>query len=137
MSDTKQGSTAESFVAFPVHNLVAAFHSKDEMNGVIDELKKNGFADEDIRSFIGEKGIQELDFEGKSNGWIAQLLRYFQHIGPDRTYLDRYERYMRDGDGILMVHAPHEQQKQIAAEIIKKHSAHRVTYFGMLVIEEV
>ena len=60
-----------------------------------------------------------------------------QHIGPSRTYLDRYEKYMRDGDGILIVHAPHAEKRQIATDLMKEHSAHRVTYFGMLVIEEV
>ncbi len=137
MSNSKHESSAEGFVAFPVHSLVAAFHSKDAMHGVIDELTKNGFAGGDIRSFLGEEGIREMDFEGTSHGWISALLRYLQHIGPDRTYLDRYEKYLRDGDGILMVHAPNEKQKEIASNVMKKQSAHRVTYFGMLVIEEV
>ena len=137
MSESKHESNAGSFVAFPLHSLVAAFHSMDEMNGVIDELTKSGFAAEDVRSFVGEEGIQAMDFEGSSHGWISALLRYLQHIGPDRTYLDRYETYLRDGDGILMVHAPGEEQKQTAADIMKKHAAHRVTYFGMLVNEEV
>ena len=136
MSETKR-QPSKDFVAFPVHSLIAAFHSTEALNEVVDELKKNGFADEAIRSFIGEEGIRELDFEGSAHGWIAELLRYLQHIGPDRTYLDRYEKYMRDGDGLLMVHAPDEKQKQIAADIMKKNAAHRVTYFGMLVIEEV
>ena len=137
MSESKSEAAAKGFVAFPVNCLVSVFHSVDALDLVIDELTKKGFAGEDIRSFVGEEGIQELDFEGSAHGWIAELLRNLQHIGPSRTYLDRYEKYMRDGDSILMVHAPQEEQKQIAADIMKKHSAHRVTYFGTLVIEEV
>src|SRR4051794_39825442 len=112
MRKSKCESGANDFVAFPLHCLVGVFHSIDAVNRVIDELTKNGIESEDIRSFIGEAGIRDLDFEGLAHGWISELLRYLQHIGPSRTYLDRYEKYMRDGDGILMVHAPHEKQKQ-------------------------
>ena len=90
-----------------------------------------------MRAFVGEEGMQQLDFDGTAHGSIAELLRSLQRIGPDRTYLERYEKYMRDGDCLLMVHAPQKQQREIAADIIRKHSPHRVTYFGPLVIEEV
>ena len=129
--------TNEDFVAFPVNSLVAVFHRVDSLNEVIEELTKTGFGRDEMRSFIGEAGMQELDFDGSAHGSAAELLRSLQHIGPDRTYLDRYEKYMRDGDSILMVHAPQKEQKQIAADIMRKHSDHRVTYFGTLVIGEV
>ena len=136
MGETKQEASGE-FVATPLHNIVAAFHSADSMNAAIGELEKNGFARADIRSFVGQEGMKELDFDGSAHGSMAELLRSLQHIGPDRTYLERYEKYMQDGDCILMVHAPEERQKKQASEIIRKHSEHRVTYFGTFVIEEV
>lgn len=137
MNEDKVESSSGPFIAAPVENLVAAFHSADSMDTVIEELKENAFAPEDLRTFSGQEGIEELDFDGSSNGPIAELLRYLQGIGPDRTYLERYEEYMRDGDCILMVRAPQKDRKQIAADIIRKHSPHRVTYFGKLVIEEI
>ena len=137
MNNNERQSGANEFVAFPLHSLVAVFHSADELNVALGELKEEGFAPDEMRSFVGEEGMREMDFTGTAHGPFAELLRYLQHIGPDRTYLERYEKYMRDGDGILMVHAPQEQNKQTASEIMRKHSAHRVTYFGMLVIEEV
>ena len=137
MSESEHESGGEGFVAFPMNSLVAAFHSVEAMDHVISELKNEGFDREEVRSFVGEKGMQQFDFDGSATGTIAELLRTLQNIGPDRTYLARYEKYMQDGDCILMVRAPKEQQKQIAADIMRKHSAHRVTYFGLLVIEEI
>ena len=125
------------FVATPLHNLVAVFHGVDSLNLAIKELKENGFARGDIRSFIGQEGIHELDFDGSAHGSTAEALRYFQSMGPDRTYLERYEKYMRDGDCILMVYAPHEKQKLLGAGILRKHAVHRITYFGTFLIEEV
>ena len=78
-----------------------------------------------------------MDFDGSANGTLAQLLRSLQSIGPDRTYLARYEEYMQDGDSILMVYAPESEKKQIAGEIMRQHSNHRVTYFGTYLIEEI
>ena len=64
-------------------------------------------------------------------------LRYLQGIGPDRTYLERYQKFMLDGDCLLMVRVLEERRKQLAADLMRKHSPHRVTYFGVLVIEEI
>lgn len=134
MSESEPVQRAE---VFPTHSLVAAFHSVDAMNAAIDELSKQGFAQNEMRSFAGEEGMNKIDFDGTARGSAAEVLRSLQHIGADCTYLERYEKYMTDGDCILMVHAPQKDRKQIAADILRRHSAYRVTYFGMLVIEEV
>lgn len=128
---------SDEFVAAPLNNLVAVFHDADSLNAAVEDLKENGFATARIRSFVGEDGIRAMDFDGSGHGFAAELLRYFQSIGPDRTYLARYEEYMQDGDALLLVYAPETGRKQTASGILRKHSAHRVTYFGALVIEEV
>ena len=137
MSESERGTSSDDFIVFPFQSLVAAFEDVDSLKAVIGELKENGFALEDIRSFVGQEGIEQMDFDGSAHGSLAELLRSLQHIGPSRTYLERYEKFMRDGDCLLMVRAPQEQRKQLAADILRKHSPHRVTYFGTLVIEEV
>lgn len=126
-----------SFVATPLDNLIGVFHDAAELDTAVLELKNAGFPEQALRSFVGEEGIREMDFDGSGHGIGAELLRYLQHIGPDRTYLERYEKYMRDGDALLMVHAPEKESRMSAAEILRKHSAHRVTFFGPLTIEEV
>jgi hypothetical protein len=127
----------DDFVATPHHDLVAAFHDADSLKQAVSGLREKGFPQDSMRSFVGDEGMRALDFVGATHGLAAELLRYFQGIGPDRTYLERYERYMKDGDSLLMVHAPTTQQKESAAEILRRHSPHRITYFGTLVIEEV
>jgi hypothetical protein len=128
---------SKEFVATPLNNLIAVFHDVDALNAAINDLKENGFANDKIRQFIGEEGVRAMDFNGSGHGLAAELLRYFQSIGPDRTYLARYEEYMKDGDALLLVYAPKTEQKQTASDILRKHSAHRVTYFRPLIIEEV
>lgn len=137
MGEIERGTDSDDFVVFPIHSLIAAFHDVESMRAVIGDLKENGFARDDVRSFVGQEGMAQMDFDGSANGTMAELLRSLQRIGPDRTYLERYEKFMQDGDCLLMVRAPQEQRRQLAADIMRKHSPHRVTYFGMLVIEEV
>ena len=136
MSESAQ-ERESAFIATPIDNLIAVFHDIDDLNTSVDELKQAGFAEAALRSFIGEEGIRDMDFDGSSNGPAAELLRYLQRIGPDRTYLERYESFMKDGDSLLMVYAPEKGKRDTAADILRKHSAHRVTYFGTLMIEEV
>ena len=137
MSESELEPGTGDFIVFPANSLVAVFHGVDMMSVAVNELKEEGFTSGDMRSFTGQAGMDGMDFDGSGHGRAAELLRYLQHFGPDRAYLERYEKYMSDGDSILMVHAPATSQKDIAANILKDHSAHSVTYFGTLVIEEV
>ncbi len=136
MNDNESNERSD-FIAAPIDNLIAVFHDVEALYASIDELKRAGIPEGAMRAFVGEEGIRAMDFDGTENGPAAELLRYLQKIGPDRTYLDRYESYMRDGDCLLMVHAPEDGRRQRAAEILKKNSAHRVTYFGPFLFEEV
>ena len=88
MSETERdAANNDDFVAIPRHNLIAAFDELEAMHEVIDELKKNGFTRDEMRTFIGDEGMQQMDFDGSGHGTLAQLLRSLQSVGPDRTYL--------------------------------------------------
>ena len=136
-SERERGTSSDDLIVFPLHSMITAFHDLNSMKAAIGELKQNGFAPDDIRSFVGQEGIEQMDFDGSAHGSMAELLRYLQRIGPDRTYLERYQKFMLDGDCLLMVRVLEERRKQLAADLMRKHSPHRVTYFGVLVIEEI
>ena len=130
--------TAEDeFLTYPIHNVVGVFDDRGTARAVVAELISHGFAEKDIVRYHGTEGEDKIDFEGTRHGTLTTLVRALQHIGPDRTYLDRYEKYLHDGDSIVMVRVGTKGRKQSAAEVMHKYAVHRVTYFGLLMIEEV
>ena len=130
--------TAEDeFLTYPIHNVVGVFNDRDTARAVVAELISHGFAEKDIVRYHGTEGEDKIDFEGTRHGTLSTMIRALQHIGPDRTYLDRYEKYLHAGNSIVMVRVMTKGRKQSAAEVMHKHAVHRVTYFGLFMIEEV
>ena len=127
----------DEFLTYPIHNVVGVFDDRTAARAAVDELISHGFAEKDIVRYHGTAGEEKIDFEGTRHGSLTTLIRALQHIGPDRTYLDRYEKYLHAGDSIVMVRVATKGRRQSAADVIHKHTVHRVTYFGLFMIEEV
>jgi hypothetical protein len=126
----------EGFVKYPLHKVVGVLETVEALERCIEELREHRFKNEDIETFYGDEGVEKIDLEGTRHGTMGKLLRIMQHLGPDRTYVERYEKYLRDGDAIIMVHVTNSGRKGMAAEVIHKYTHHRVTYFGLLMMEE-
>ena len=124
------------FLTYPLHKLVSIFESEGKMNAAVDELRANGFPDEVIESFCGVAGEHRMDFTGEEHGFWTSILRNAQYVGPERTYLDRYERHLRDGHCMVMVSVTSRIRKERAARILHHHTNERVTYFGLLSAKE-
>ena len=125
------------FLTYPLHKLASVFDSEEAMNAAVDELKENGFSADVIEAFCGLEGEHRMDFTGADHGFWSSILRNVQHVGPDRTYLDRYERHLHDGHCMVLVSVTNQVKKERAARILHHHTNERVTYFGLLSANEV
>ena len=129
-------SSHYDFLTFPLHKLVSVFDSEETMNAAVEELESNGFSEDVIEAFCGVVGEHRMDFTGEEHGFWTSILRNVQHVGPDRIYLDRYERHLRDGHCMVMVSVTNQVRKERAARILHHHTNERVTYFGLLSAKE-
>jgi hypothetical protein len=115
----------QAFTPDPVYKLMSIF----------EELADNGFEEKDIELFCGVKGAETYDFSGEDHGLGAKFMRAFRNITFDRIILDRYQRALREGHCVLMVHIHKTPQKAAAAEIIHKYNTAQVDYFGLAMTE--
>ena len=127
----------DDFLAFPIHNVVGVFEDCEAAASVVKELRESGFAENEITSYRGSAGAEKLDFSGSRHGSMPALLRALQHVGPDRTYLERHEAFLSEGHCLVMVHVSDKRHKARAADIMHRHTNRRVTYFGTWLIEQV
>jgi hypothetical protein len=126
----------DDFITYPLHKVVSVFETPADVDAVLAELHGHGFKDDDIEAFCGVEGEKRIDFKGVRHGTLATILRSAQHIGPDRTYLERYEQRLSEGHCMVLVKVHNAGRKESAAEIMRRHTKERVTYFGFLVIDE-
>ena len=132
-----EDSGQNDFLTYPLHRVVSVFQDHSDVTMAVAELKANGFTDQDIEAFCGRKGVERMDFDGARHGTWAKFIRAIQRVGPDRTYLERYEKHLRDGDCMVMVSAEEKDRIEKAAEILHAHTNEHVTYFGLLMAEEI
>ena len=143
MSTQQQAGTGEAitphddFLTYPIYKVVSVFTDPDEVQACVAELQAKGFLAEDIEAFCGWEGQKRMDFAGTRHGVWATFIRAIQHVGPDRTYLERYEKHLQDGDCMIMVSVRNKERKAKAAEILHTHTNERVTYFGLLAADEI
>lgn len=141
-AETRQSSdrvlTAdEGFLTYPIHKVVAVFEDRDAIDAAVEELKQHNFPEHEIEALCGIEGEKQMDFTGTRHGALTTVVRAVQHIGPDRTYLERYEKNLHEGHCLIMVRVTNKLRKAMAAEVLHKHTQQQVTYFGLLVIEEI
>lgn len=129
--------THEDFVKYPLYKVVSVFEDTQKVDDAIDELNQHGFTVDDIEAFCGMEGEKEIDFDGTQHGTWTTFVRAVQHIGPERTYLERYEKHLREGHCLVMVNVRNTERKNTAGRILNNHTPERVTYFGLLAADEI
>ena len=139
--ETETGDTfeqhEEDFLKYPLYKVVSVFENSGKLPEAVSELQANGFVTDDIEAFCGWQGRDTKLFEGSKSGVWDQFLHAVKHVGPERTYLERYEKHLKDGDCLIMVKVANKERKAKAAEILHTYTNERVTYFGLLAAGEV
>lgn len=128
---------ADDFLKYPLYKVVSVFTEKMEVLPAIDELRASGFSSEDIEAFCGWQGANQKTYAETTHGIWENFLHAAGHVGPSRTYLERYEQHLQDGDCVISVKVSNKEQKAAAAEILHRHTNERVTYFGLLSMDEI
>ena len=124
-------------IGYPTNRLPAVIDDPAEAVAAMAELKANGFADRDLELLGGAEGADRMDGTGEVSGWLGRLRRAFDFTLMDQLVdFATYERALRDGRAVVMVHVHGDAPKAKAHEILKRHGAHFANYYGRFSTEE-
>ena len=130
-------SAHDDFLAFPIHNVVGVFDDVEAAKATVNELRESGFPESEITTYHAAEGAEKADLGTTRHGTLPAFLRALQHYGPDRTYLERHEGFLREGRCIVMAHVRDKRHRSRAAEIMHHHTKRHVTYFGTWLIQDI
>jgi len=131
-----EGHTARS-IGYPTNRLVAVIDDPAEAAAAMAELTASGIASRDLDVLRGEEGADRVDGTGAVSGWLGRLRRAFDFTLMDQLVdFAAYERALRDGRAVVMVHVHGDKPKAEAHEILKRHGAHFTNYYGRFATEE-
>ena len=103
-------------IGYPTNRLLAVIDDPAEAAAALAELKAAGFADRDLEILRGEEGADRMDGTGEVSGWLGRLRRAFDFTLMDQLVdFATYERALRDGRAVVMVHVHGDAPKATGA----------------------
>ena len=124
-------------IGYPTNRLLAVIDEAAEAAAALADLKAAGFIDRDLEILRGEEGAHRMDGTGEVSGWLGRLRRAFDFTLMDQLVdFATYERALRDGRAVVMVHVHGDEPKARAHQILKRHGGHFVNYYGRFATEE-
>jgi hypothetical protein len=130
-------SASRPAIGYPTNRLVAVIDDPADAAAAMAELTAGGIPMRDLDLLRGEEGADRMDGTGAVAGWLGRLRRAFDFTLMDQLVdFAAYERALRDGRAVVMVHVHGDRPKAAAHQVLKRHGAHFVNYYGRFATEE-
>ena len=127
-----------NFITYPTNRVVGTVGDDVKARAAIDALLRAGFDRGDIDILHDEKDLERLDPTGADHGFFAQfqrtLIRAFDL--EEFKHLTHHVDDVRAGRFVIMVLAKRRAQRIVAADILHRHGAEFVEFYGRWACEE-
>jgi hypothetical protein len=131
------GPSTRRAIGYPTNRLLAVIDDPAQAAAALAELQASGLATRDLEILRGEEGADRMDGTGDVSGWLGRLRRAFDFTLMDQLVdFAAYERALRDGRAVVMVHVHGDGPKEAAHQIVKRHGGHFINYYGRFATEE-
>ena len=117
------------------NHVVAVLDDDSAAKAAAKDLQAAGFTQASL--FRGEEVADTLDPKGEKSGPIAKVIKLVQdHLSEEPNYLAQYQEEARAGKDVVAVPVDDEGQAEEVQDILKRHGAHNVRYFGTLAVHD-
>ena len=128
----------KDYISYPTNRVVGTVADDAKARTAIDALLRAGFAREDIDILHDEKDLKRLDPTGVEHGFFAQFQRTLIRALDleEFKHLNHHVDDVRAGRFVIMVLAKRRAQRIVAADILHRHGADFVEFYGRWACEE-
>jgi hypothetical protein len=125
------------YVGYPTNRMLAVIDDPAQAATAVADLGSIGIETRDLEILRGEEGADRMDGTGGVSGWLGRLRRAFDFTLMDQLVdFAAYERALRDGRAVVMVHVHGDVPKAAAHDVLKRHGGHFINYYGRFATEE-
>jgi len=135
----KAASTGrQDYISYPTNRVVGTVGDDGKAKTAIDALLRAGFARHDIDILHDEKDLKRLDPTGAEHGFFAQFQRTLIRALDleEFKHLTHHVDDVRAGRFVIMVLAKRRAQRIVAADILHRHGADFVEFYGRWACED-
>ena len=125
-------TTAGGFIAYPTNRVAGTITEAGAAKTAVEDLVAAGFDREAIDVLHGEQDLHRLDPSGGEHGLFAKLQRSLVRgaVGSEFKNLTHHVEDVRSGRFVVMVLAREPQSRDVAADILYRHGAEFVGFYG-------
>ena len=129
---------SRDFISYPTNRVVGTVVDDGKAKAAIDALLKAGFDRQDIDILHDEKDLKRLDPTGAGHGFFAQFQRTLIRALDleEFKHLTHHVDDVRAGRFVIMVLAKRRAQRIVAADILHRHGAEFVEFYGRWACED-
>ena len=110
--------------------VVAILDEPSQVSAAIEDLARDGFAQEEIVVLCGTEGATRLVAPDRPRGVLGRLYRFAERVlGEEPEERKRYAREVAAGRFLLAVPADEGRKAQVA-QVLGRHGAHDMEHFG-------
>ena len=126
------------YISYPTNRVVGTVGDDGKAKTAIDALLRAGFARHDIDILHDEKDLKRLDPTGADHGFFAQFQRTLIRALDleEFKHLTHHVDDVRAGRFVIMVLAKRRAQRIVAADILHRHGADFVEFYGRWACED-
>ena len=125
------------FINYPTNRLLAVVDDPAAAEAAVAELTAGGLPPAAIERLSGAADAARLDGLGGRHGRLSRVLRTVQFMTMDQMpdFL-LYETAIGMGRTVLALREPDAERRRRAVEILRRHGAHFMNWYGRFATEE-
>lgn len=117
------------------NHVVGVIDGEQAAQDAAQELIQAGYIEPIV--LTGEEGAKQVDAKGENNHVFARILSaVHDHLSEATNYMRQYEEEARNGRYIVAVEAESREAAERAQEVLTRHGAENIRYFGKLAIAD-
>src|SRR3954451_20421430 len=139
MTESTRLNPHEYSVKYHENHVIAIMPTTDDAVSALGTLTQSGFLETEVTLTCGVEIADRIRASSGRSGLIGQVLQVVDQFcggGEELEARHEYEKALREGKSNVLVLAPTEERKRLAGEILRKHGANFINFFGRLSIEQ-
>lgn len=129
---------SDELFQYPQNHVAAIVDAPAQLTDALEALTGSGFMESEVTVLAGAREAERLDASTGRSGLLHHVLRIADRLGVlhrEMEVKERYEQALRDDGHVVLVLAPTEERKRLAADTLLGHGGHYIKYFGRFTIE--